>query len=123
MSDTHVKPWSRGQDWVSLVGGGLLALTPLWFEIGTGATWAMVIIGLAVVGLALVALAMPGAYVDEWMTAAAGAVAFVAPWVFSYSGDAGAAWTSWIVGVVVAGAAVSAVPESRHIHEMQHHAA
>jgi hypothetical protein len=66
---------------------------------------------------------MPGAYVDEWMTAAAGAVAFVAPWVFSYAGEEGAAWTSWIVGLVVAASALSVVPQSRHIHDVQHRAA
>lgn len=117
------KPWTRPQDWVSLVAGGYLALSPLWLSVSTGTAWAMAIIGLAVVVMALIALAMPGAFIDEWMTAAGGAVAFIAPWVFGYAGNAGAAWTSWIVGVVVAAAALLALPASREVYRHQHHAA
>lgn len=117
------KPWTRVQDWVSLLAGGYLALSTLWVDVGTGGTWAMVIIGLAIVAMALVALAMPGAFIDEWITAAGGVVAFVAPWLFGYSGDTGAAWTSWIVGVVVAAAALLALPASRAVYQHQHHAA
>lgn len=117
MSD---KPWVRAQDWVSLVAGGFLALSPLWVDVGTAATWAMVIIGLAVVAMALIALAMPGAYIDEWMTAVGGVAAFVAPWVFDYASVTTAAWQSWIVGLVVVAAALFALPASREVYRHQH---
>jgi hypothetical protein len=108
---------------VILAAGAFLALSPLWVDVGTRGTWAMVIIGLVIVALAVVALAMPGAYVDEGVTAAVGVVAFIAPWLFSYSDNMAAAWTSWIVGVVVAGLALSALPASRAVYRQQHHAA
>lgn len=113
----------RVQDWVSLIAGAYLALSTLWVDVDTGGTWAMVVIGVAIVVMALVALAMPGAYIDEWMTVAGGVVAFLAPWLFSYSDQSGAAWTSWIVGVVVALSALAAVPASRQVYQHQHHAA
>lgn len=123
MPGTPARPWTRIQDWVILVAGAFLALSPLWVDVDTRGTWAMVIIGLVIVALAVVALAMPGAYVDEGVMAAVGVVAFIAPWLFSYSGDTAAAWTSWIVGVVVAGLALSALPASRAVYRQQHHAA
>lgn len=123
MSYVQRRPWTRLQDWVSLAAGGYLALSPLWLDVGTGATWAMVIIGAAVAVMALIALAMPGAYIDEWMMALGGGVAIVAPWLFSYSDNSAAAWTSWIVGAVVAISALAAVPASRQVYREQHHAA
>jgi SPW repeat len=122
MANAMFRPWTRIQDWVSLIAGAFLALSPLWVTVSTAGAWAMVIIGLAVVVMALIALARPGAYIDEWTTAAGGVVAFIAPWVFSYSGDSGAAWTSWIVGFVVVVSALAALPASRAVYRRQHHA-
>ncbi|WP_235022701.1 SPW repeat domain-containing protein [Amycolatopsis alkalitolerans] len=123
MAGTLSRPWTRLQDWVTLLAGAFMALSPLWVDIGTGGTWAMVIIGAAIGVLALVALALPGAFIDEWATAAGGVVAFVAPWLFSYSALSGAAWTSWIVGAVVVVSALAAVPASLKDYRMQHHTA
>jgi VIT1/CCC1 family predicted Fe2+/Mn2+ transporter len=36
-----------------------------------------------------------------WATTAFGVLLFVAPWVVGYAGLTGAAWTSWLVGVIV----------------------
>ncbi|HEU4945749.1 MAG TPA: SPW repeat protein [Kribbella sp.] len=108
---------------MSLLAGAYLALSPLWLEVDNTGTWAMIIIGAAVVVMAVTALAAPGLYIDEWMTAVAGVVAIVAPWLFSYSDQSGAAWTSWIAGAVVVVAALAAVPASRSVHQHQHHAA
>ena len=123
MADTQSRPWTRFQDWVTLLAGAFLALSPTWVDISTGGTWAMVIIGATIGVLALIALALPGAFVDEWATAAGGALAFVAPWLFSYADQSGAAWTSWIVGAVVAVFALAAVPASLEVYRTQHHAA
>jgi SPW repeat len=123
MPGTPARPWTRIQDWVILAAGAFLALSPLWVDVDTRGAWAMVIIGVVIAVLALVALAMPGAYVDEGVMAAVGVVAFIAPWLFSYYEDTAAAWTSWIVGVVVAGLALSALPASREVYRQQHHAA
>jgi hypothetical protein len=116
---SDVTPWRRWQDWVTTAAGVFLAISPLWVNLSTGGIWAMVIIGLAMAALGMVALASPGMVADEWMAVAAGAVAFIAPWVFSFTGYTAAAWTSWIVGVVVAASALAAVPESREVHRQQ----
>lgn len=123
MANMQSRPWTRIQDWVALLAGAFLALSPLWFDVSTRGTWAMVIIGAAIVVMAAVALAMPGAYIDEWMMVAGGIVAFLSPWLFSYNEFTSAAWTSWIVGAVVTIAALAAVPASRQVYRTQHHAA
>ncbi|TCC21579.1 SPW repeat domain-containing protein [Kribbella sindirgiensis] len=123
MADIQSTAWTRPQDWVSLLAGGYLALSPLWVDIDTTGTWVMVIIGAAIGLLALVALAAPGAYIDEGMTAVGGVAAFIAPWVFTYTDYNAAAWTSWIVGAVAAIAAIAALPASRSVSRHQHHMA
>jgi hypothetical protein len=122
MADIQSTPWTRPQDWVSLLAGGYLALSPLWVEVGTAGTWAMVIIGAAVAVMALVALYAPGAFIDEWMTAVGGALAIISPWVFDYANRDGAAWSSWIAGAVVVIAALAALPASRAVYQREHHA-
>lgn len=111
-------PWTRIPDWVSLVAGGYLAVSPLWVSDEVEASWSMLVIGVAIAVMAVIALMMPGAYIDEWMTAAGGVVAIVAPWVFDFHGAA--AWTSHIVGLVVVGAALAALPASRAEYRRVH---
>ncbi|TDO58751.1 SPW repeat-containing protein [Kribbella sp. VKM Ac-2571] len=121
MADLQSTAWTRPQDWLSLLAGGYLALSPLWVEIDSTGTWAMVIVGAAIGVMALIALAAPGAFIDEWMTALGGAVAFVAPWVFTYTDATAASWTSWIAGGVTVLASLAAVPASRKVYRHQHH--
>src|SRR5690606_734559 len=121
MADGQSRPWTRIQDWISLVAGAVLALSPLWVDVGTSGAWTMVIIGLAIVAMALIALAMPGGYIDEGAAAVGGLAAFIAPWVIGYTDSTGAAWTSWIVGAVVVIAALAALPASREVYRQQHH--
>jgi hypothetical protein len=118
----ETKPWTRFQDWAILAAGVVLALSPIWVTIDLAGTWALAVIGGVVAAMALVALAMPGAYIDEWITAVGGVAAFVAPWVFSYTSQTAAAWTSWVVGIVVVVAALAAVPSSRLTYKAHHHA-
>jgi hypothetical protein len=123
MAETLSRPWTRFQDWVTLLAGALMAFSPIWVNVSTRGAWAMVIIGAAIGVMALIALAQPGAVIDEWATAAAGVVAFVAPWVFSYADQGNAAWTSWTVGALVVVFALAAIPASLQVHRTQHHAA
>ncbi|WP_143261782.1 SPW repeat protein [Allokutzneria sp. NRRL B-24872] len=120
MSDTRARSWTRVQDWVSLMAGAVIASFPLWLKVGTAGSWAMVIIGVVIGGLALGALAMPGAYIDEWVMAAAGVAMLVAPWLFSYVGNNTATWTSWVIGVVVVVSTLTALPASREVHRRHH---
>ena len=123
MASAETRAWTRIQDWVSLLAGVFLALSPIWLDVTTTVMWSMVILGAVVAVMALVALAMPGAYIDEWMMALVGAATFVAPWVLSYTNIQSATWTSWAVGIVVVVAALAAVPSSMAIWRAQHHAA
>ena len=123
MASAETRVWTRIQDWVSLLAGVFLALSPIWLDVTTTVMWSMVILGAVVAVMALVALAMPGAYIDEWMMALVGAATFVAPWVLSYTNIQSATWTSWAVGIVVVVAALAAVPSSMAIWRAQHHAA
>jgi hypothetical protein len=121
MADVQSTAWTRPQDWLSLLAGLYLALSPLWVDIDTTGTWVMVVIGAAIGVMALIALAAPGTFIDEWMTAVGGAAAFIAPWVFTYTDATAAAWTSWITGGVTVLAALAAVPASRSVDRHQHH--
>lgn len=101
------------------MAGAYLAFSPLWVDVGTTATWALVIIGAAIAILALVALALPSVVIDEFVIAAGGVVAFIAPWLFSYTDTNAAAWGSWIAGAVVVAAGLLAVPASTEAHRLR----
>jgi hypothetical protein len=110
------KPWQRWQDWVTTAAGAFLALSPIWFDVDSAGTWAMVIIGVAMAVLGLIALYNPGLMADEVFAIVAGVVAFAAPWLFSYTDYTEAMWTSFVVGVMVAVSAALALPASRTAH-------
>lgn len=110
------KPWQRWQDWVTTAAGAFLALSPIWFDVDTAGTWTMVIIGAAMALFGLIALYSPGLMADEVLAIAAGVLAFVAPWLFSYTDYTEASWTSWAVGVIVTASAALALPASRMAH-------
>jgi hypothetical protein len=111
--------WRRWQDWVSLVAGVVLALSPLRVNVDTRGTWAMALIGAAIGVVALIALAAPGAYLDEGIGIVLGIAAFIAPWLFTFTAVTVAAWTAWLVGIIVAGMTLTALPVSRKIHQHQ----
>jgi len=112
----QMAPWKKWQDWAVLAAGVVLALTPLWFDPGTtSAVWAMVVLGAALVVVSVWSLAMPTATAIEWTHAVVGLLAFLAPWIFSYTGKSGAAWTSWILGAATVVLGLWAVPRIEHM--------
>jgi len=62
---------------------------------------AMITLGALLVISSIVSLARPNVTATEWATTLLGVLLFVAPWVVGYTALTGAAWTSWLVGVVV----------------------
>lgn len=110
------RKWVRWQDWVALVVGVVVALTPLWFSPGGNLEiWTMVVLGALLALAGIWSLAMPAMMLSEWIHAILGVLTFVAPWVVAYYDQAGAAWTSWIGGllaVVVGLWAVRSVPSA-----------
>lgn len=52
-----------------------------------------------------------------------GLAAVLSPWLFSFTEETGAAWSAWAVGGMVVISALAALPASRHVSQVQHHAA
>jgi uncharacterized membrane protein HdeD (DUF308 family) len=113
-----MRPWTRPQDFGALIAGLFAALSPLWVSTTgeRGAFWALIALGVLLAAAALCSLAMPGVVATEWLTVLFGVLLFAAPWVLSYTERSGAAWTSWIVGVVAVVLGGSAVPPSMRAH-------
>jgi len=114
-----MRPWTRLQDWGTLVAGLYAALSPIWVNT-TGerdARWALIALGALLAVTALFSLALPGVVATEWLTVLFGVLLFVAPWVLTYTDRAAASWTSWIVGVVAAVLGGFSVPASNRTRE------
>jgi uncharacterized membrane protein HdeD (DUF308 family) len=113
-----MRPWTRLQDWATLIAGLFAALSPIWVST-TGerdARWALIVLGVLLAIAALVSLAMPGVVATEWLTVLFGVLLFVAPWVLTYTERVGASWTSWVVGAIAIILGASAIPASNRVH-------
>ena len=104
------RSWQRWQDWAALVIGVLTALTPIVAATDTAALWTLIVFGVLVAAAALWSLAQPGSAVSEYVHLALGVLLFISPWVFSYTDLTGAAWTSWVAGVLVVAVGLAALP-------------
>jgi hypothetical protein len=94
------------QDWVTLLVGVYTATSPLALSTigmsGEGkVVVTMITLGALLVISSIVSVARPKLIATEWATTLLGGLLFVAPWVVGYTGVTGAAWTSWLVGVIV----------------------
>jgi hypothetical protein len=96
------RPWTRLQDWGTLLAGLYAALSPIWVST-TGerdAYWALIALGVLLAVTSLFSLGLPGVVATEWLTVLFGVLLFVAPWVLTYTDRVGASWTSWVVGAI-----------------------
>ncbi len=90
-----MKAWTRWQDWVSLVLGVLLFISPWVFSTSTR------IVGVIGVILALWALAsLSTATIAEGISLILGVWLFISPWVLGFAALSAAAWTAWIIGIL-----------------------
>ena len=109
-----MKGLTRWQDGVALVAGVYALLSPLWTETSTAA-----IHGERRTSRSPAASLAPlaGRTMDsmEYAHAGLGVLLFIAPWVLGYADLMGAAWTSWIVGVVTVVVGLMALPMARNI--------
>jgi uncharacterized membrane protein HdeD (DUF308 family) len=97
-----MRPWTRLQDWGTLIAGLYAAISPIWVST-TGerdAFWALIVLGALLAVTALSSLALPGVVATEWLTVLFGVLLFVAPWVLTYTDRTAASWTSWVVGAI-----------------------
>lgn len=109
MKPMDVRHW---QDWVDIALGLLILASP-WV---LGLTEMMpvlnaVVVGLVVLGLSALAL---GAFRDweEWLNVACGVWIAASPWIFGYSSHAEATGTHLLLGLMVAGFAISELRDS-----------
>lgn len=119
-----MKAWTRWQDWVTLVAGLYAVLSPIW--VGTthegGAVASLIALGALLVLTSLYSLARAAEVAGQWLLVLWGVLLFVAPWVITYTSHTGAAWTSWIVGVVavLAGLSVALTGDLAHRRAIPH---
>ncbi|MEA5456453.1 SPW repeat protein [Sinomonas sp. JGH33] len=112
-----MKKWTRWEDYVAGVCGLVAALSVIVTMPSSAATSLMIVFGILLIASAVLNLSMPGTPWLEYAQAAFGILLFVSPWIGSYTGSAGAAWTSWIAGIVAAGvtaAAIKPAMDTRH---------
>ena len=114
-----MKKWSRWQDWVAVVAGLYAALSVMWTTSAGVSAALMVVFGVLLIASGVINLAMPGTPAVEWVQAALGALLFLSPWLGSYTTHAGAAWTSWITGLVALVVTATAIKPSSEEH--RHH--
>ncbi len=105
----------RWLDWVSLLAGGWLFVSPwvLGYASVPVAAWTAFILGGLVVVTALWALTAREARTPELVNALFGALVFVAPWVLGFVAERAARIDAWIVGAVIVVAALWAAMAER----------
>jgi SPW repeat len=108
--------WHRWQDWTALVIGVLTALSPIVVSTDTAAMWTLIVFGVLIAAAALWSLAQPESVASEYVHAVLGVLLFISPWVFAYADMVGAAWTSWIAGVLTVAVGLAAVPSAQAEH-------
>ncbi|MGH3623604.1 MAG: SPW repeat domain-containing protein [Sciscionella sp.] len=116
MTHTSPRAWSRWQDYVEVVLGVVAALSSLWVNTSTAATWAMVVLGVLIALDGLWSLAQPGAIASESIEIVFGVLLFISPWVLAYTSLGAAAWTSWIIGALTVLTGVVALPAANTAH-------
>lgn len=116
-----MRKWTRWQDYVAMVAGVVMALTPLWSYPGVAGTWAMVVLGALLTVTSLWSLYDPAAMMSEYSHAVLGVLMFITPWVFGYADITVAAFTSWILGAVAVAVGLAALPESKKVHQQLAH--
>lgn len=90
--------FKRPQDWVNMVLGLWVAVTPLFMTYAGGSGFT-IFWGILIILIGLWALAKPESKAAQWCMLIAGVVLFIMPWLFGISG--GAAWSAWIVGIII----------------------
>lgn len=119
MTDTARK-WTRPQDWVELVVGVLVLLSPIVVGTSGAALSALLVLGVLIALDGLWSLAAPGFVVGESIQVVLGVLLFLSPWVLAFSGMAGASWAAWIGGVLTVGAGLGALPAANTAHKAAH---
>ncbi len=98
--------WKHWQDWVIVVLGVLLYITPLTvpFVFGGAATATATctahVMGVLIAAVGLYLLAKPANVMGEWIQVLLGALLVASPFVLGFSVVVGVAYTAWVIGVL-----------------------
>lgn len=111
-----MKRWMRWEDYVAGASGLYAALSVLWTSQTTMSRTLMITFGAALVATAVLNLAMPGTPWLEYAQAGVGVLLFISPWAAAYTDHVGAAWTSWITGIVAAAVTAAAIRPAIDAH-------
>lgn len=110
------KRWMRWQDWGAVVLGVIAALSVLWVATSVAALWSLVVLGILLILGGLWSLAMPGSVASEYGHIGLGVLLFISPWVLRYTDLNGAAWASWVIGVLAVAVGAATIPVAITAH-------
>lgn len=111
-----MKKWTRWQDWVAIAAGLFTALSTIWVAPAGASVALMIVLGVLLIASGVVNLARPGMVSMEWVQGVLGVLLFISPWAGVYASAMGAAWTSWICGVIAVVVALLAMQPSMKMH-------
>ena len=111
-----MKKWMRWEDYVAGACGLIAALSVIVTMPSAAALSLMLVFGILLIATAVLNLSMPGTPWLEYVQCALGVLLFISPWIGGYAGSAGAAWTSWILGIVAAVVTAAAFKPSIDTH-------
>jgi hypothetical protein len=100
---------TRWHDWITLIFGFWLLISPWWLQYFTGrpytdqtaASWNSILFGIAVVYVAIWALAQPQKW-EEWINLVLGVWLIASPWVLGFHAYTIATVNLVTVGLVIA---------------------
>lgn len=104
----------RWQDRIGVVLGVLLFLSPwiIGFSGMAAAAASAWVIGVATVVIFSIALAKPQQW-EEWVNLVLAVLLILSPFVLGFTGVVGAAWTHWILGILIGADAIWALVQIR----------
>ena len=106
-----MQKWTRWQDWVAFVAGAYAALSPIWTDTDTTATWTMMVLGVVTAAVSLWSLAKPADRISEYALVLMGVLFIASPWVMGFDDLTNLALTAWVVGAVTAITGLLGLPE------------
>ncbi|WP_045235118.1 SPW repeat protein [Deinococcus pimensis] len=106
---------SKWEDWVTLVLGVWLIISPYVLGFTGVARTDAVIVGVVVVLVSVWALFVPTSQGAEWCDLLLGVGLFVAPWVLDFSPNTAADWNAWIVGALLVVLSGAALPDAARL--------
>ncbi|AZO81566.1 MULTISPECIES: SPW repeat protein [unclassified Bosea (in: a-proteobacteria)] len=105
----------RPQDWLNLILGALLFISPwmMGFLADTAPTRNAWLVGAVLAVIAIAALAAFAEW-EEWVNLALGLWLIAAPWMLGFTGNFAAFWTHLTLGLLTAAVSAWAVWDYRH---------